>query len=65
MEDLPAGPPIHCGLRRKRWECLAGVGRGLQGGWPTALWDLGYMGAGLFSLRDAVQGHLAKQLVVE
>lgn len=36
---------------KRCWESRPGWG-GLQGGYrPTALWDLGYMGAGLFSLK--------------
>lgn len=45
---------------------VLGDGGGLQGGYRcTALWDRGYMGAGLFSLKDVMQSHLAKGLVVE
>lgn len=36
---------------KRRWESRLGVGA-LQGGYrPTALWDLSYMGAALFSLK--------------
>lgn len=60
------GPfPIHCGLRRRGAGSLGGGGEDYRVATGPLLWDLGYMGAGLFSLKGCDARSLAKRLVVE